>query len=231
MNEYLGGSDGGSYFGSPRFTDVFADESRRSKYQDSPLSPRGRKQAIAMSQQQHDFVSDCGLVVVSPLTRALQTFDLGLRPHFVNNPVPVVALPEAAERLYLISDVGRHVHELQVDYDYVDFQTGLVDREHDPERWWYRPDDGGNYVEWRPVGRGQRYACPGEPLEAFYQRMSRLYSWLDERPESHIAVVCHHGVIDAFLDCDFDNCQYRSVKFAGLAPSFLTQAADVSRQR
>lgn len=234
MNEYLGGADGGRSFGSPRFTDVFhSDDLRRQKYQDSPLSPRGQKQARNMAQRVHDFVSDCELVVVSPLTRALQTFDIGLRPHFVNNNnkknvVPVVALPEAAERLYLISDVGRSVEQLQSLYDYVDFETGFGEH-HDRNQWWYHPSkqqQHQGYVEWRPVGQGQRYSCPGEPLDDFRRRMSRLHAWLDERSEQNIAVVCHHGVIESFLDCDFDNCQYRSIPFASLRPQFVMQQLD-----
>lgn len=220
MNEYLGGADGGRRFGSPYFTDIFANEERRKKYHDSPLSPRGLSQATAMAKKKHEFVNTCELVVVSPLTRALQTFHIGLLPHFAQSGgVPVIALPEAAERLYLISDVGRGVSQLQDEYDYVDFETGFS-AHHEPECWWYRPDeyDYDNYVEWRPVDCGQQYACPSEPLEVFHRRMRRLHEWLDRRPERHIAVVCHHGVIDAFLDCDFYNCQYRSVDFASLWP-------------
>jgi hypothetical protein len=128
MNEYLGRN---LSFGAPGFTDVFEnDKERQSKYQDTPLSPNGiqlvKEQFIhrgrpafldnqqdcnkdptppdQKEQQQQSTMVD--LVVVSPLRRALQTFDLGLRPHLEHHNVPVVALPYAAERLYLISDVG-----------------------------------------------------------------------------------------------------------------------------
>ena len=79
------------------------------------------------------------------------------------------------------------------------------------------------YVEWRPVGQGQRYACPGEPEEAFDQRMTRLYQWLEQRPESNICVLCHHGVIAWMLgdDVDFDNCQWRVLDFEDLQPRRL----------
>lgn len=234
MNEYLGGADGGRRFGSPHFTDVFVDPSRRSKYHDTPLSPHGRQQAQALAAGcgSAAFIQHCQLVVTSPLTRALQTWDIGLQPHFLNcevsannyNAVSVIALPEAAERLYLISDVGRSVTELKAEFPHVDFETGFPvvdppqDSQQQQQQWWWHPTSGGgggnnNYVEWRPIGRGQRYACLGEPATDFHQRMGRLYAWLQDRPETSIAVVCHHGVIDWMLDMDFDNCQYHQVPF------------------
>ena len=242
MNEYLGGADGGRSFGSPQFTDIFDHDRRKEKYQDSPLSPLGLRQAKAMALRTHDFVTDCELVVISPLTRALQTFDVGLRSHFVaasnekKNAVPVMALPEAAERLYLISDVGRSVKELQKLYNYVDFETGFVgpEQQHDRDQWWYHPSKNRknpSYAEWRPVGRGQRYACPAEPLPEFHGRMRRLHAWLDARPERHIALVCHHGVIQSFLDCDFDNCQYRSVFLKNIQPHFAIQPEEILDER
>jgi len=230
MNEYLGGADGGKSFGSPHFTDVFEDNERRQRYHDSPLSPRGLLQAkkLANSNRRPDFVDACELVVVSPLTRALQTFEIGLKPHFASNDdddddgLPqIIAVPEAAERLYLISDVGRPVSELQKSYRYVDFETGFTAGKHDRNKWWYQPRDDRQYSEWRPVGKGQRYAYYGEPDSDFDLRMSRFHAWLDQRPENNIAVVCHHGVIDWMLDMDFDNCQYRQVAFHSIRPKSL----------
>ena len=154
-----------------------------------------RKKNISQTElanQRPDFLVDeedaVDLVVVSPLRRALQTYDLGLRPHLQDRNIPVVALPHAAERLYLISDVGSPVQELEKEFPYVNF-----DEIEDPTRpWWWTPA-GGAYTEWRPVGRRQRYACPGEPAADFAARMQRFQEWLDRRPEQKIVVVCHHG--------------------------------------
>lgn len=233
MNEYMAGAEGGKRFGAPDFTDVFAYPEVRKKYHDTQLSPRGRRQAMALaSNARPGFIKDCELVVVSPLTRALQTFDVGLKPHFDQQtnrpPPPVVAHPDAAERLYLISDTGRPVAELRPSFPYVDFATGFAGRHDGGESaWWYQPDD--SHEEWRPVDRGQRYACPSEPAAVFDRRMSRLYAWLENRPERNIAVVCHHGVIDWMLDMDFANCQYRQVTFDSIQPRALLRGLQPAR--
>jgi broad specificity phosphatase PhoE len=230
MNEYLGRH---RRFGAPGFTDRFSAKERQKKYQDTPLSPDGlqlvqkklarRRPSFLDNQDDDDDDPKVDLVVVSPLRRALQTYDLGLHPHLEGLNVPVVALAEAAERLYLISDVGSPVQDLQTYFDYVDFgqlpQSGNPDQ---PEPWWWTPPEGA-YTEWRPTGQRQSYACPSEPASAFDERMSRLYSWLEGRPERKIVVVCHHGVIDWMLDMDFVNCQWRQVAFAQIQPASLVR--------
>lgn len=196
MNEYLGGADGGKAFGSKQFTDVFDDPKQLDLYRDSPLSLYGQRQVQQMNEvPTHD------LVVVSPLQRALQTYDRGVRHQ--HSKAPVLALPQAAERLYLISDVGTEKQKLYQQYQYISFD--LV-----PDgKWWYQPNDA--YSEWRPTGQGQQYACPGEPQEAFEARMQALTEWLVQRPENHILLVSHHGVIEALLDEDFCNCEFKTV--------------------
>lgn len=212
MNEYLGRTIS---FGAPNFSDIFNDHAREEFYKDSPLSRYGIQQAERyLAQKPPSFVHDCELVVTSPLTRAIQTLEIGLKPH-LSKSIPIVALPHAAERLYLISDVGktRSTLESMPNLSHIDFKTGFQDH---PEEWWYQPKSSETYAEWRPSGKGQRYACPGEPDQAFDCRMQSLVSWLKERPEQKIAVVCHWGVIDWMLDLDFDNCQWREVPFSSL---------------
>jgi broad specificity phosphatase PhoE len=208
MNEFLASVP----FEAPKFSDVFQDEDLEKYYHDSPLSPRGIKQAQTMlAWSPPAFVHDCGLVVTSPLSRALQTLEIGLKHHL--GDAPIVALPHAAERLYLISDVGKRVSVLKEKYPYIDFSTGF---EHHAEDWWFQPSSDKDYVEWRKTGNGQRYACPGEPQEQFDERMQSLVSWLGERSEQKIVVICHWGVIDWMLGDDFMNCQWRDVSFSSL---------------
>ena len=76
-------------------------------------------------------------------------------------------------------------------------------------------------LEWRPTGQGQTYFCPGEPYDAFQERMLSLCSWLEARPESIIALVGHYGVFEWLLQQDeksaekvkFANCEMKVVPF------------------
>ncbi|EJK67215.1 hypothetical protein THAOC_11782 [Thalassiosira oceanica] len=84
---------------------------------------------------------------------------------------PMLALPEASKRVYLISDIGRTSAVLKHEFPYVDFDMCRMVRspsgegaEDDEAWWWQKPSPSlSSYVEWRPSGAGQSYACPGEP--------------------------------------------------------------------
>eukprot|EP00980_Cylindrotheca_fusiformis_P019706 scaffold6881_cov126-Cylindrotheca_fusiformis.AAC.3 len=240
MNDFIGGIN----YGSPNFTDVFP-EANEDKYKDSPLTRNGIDQAkqldsmlialcngeenarqaakkrLSLSDQDATFLLGLELVLVSPLTRALQTLEIGLYQTIRDRKVPVMALPLATERVYLISDIGKAQNELKEAYKYVDFDTAFPRGQMKP--WYFTPSDelAENYVEWRPSGEGQVYACLGEPQDYFDRRMSELYSFLDGRPESTIALVCHAGVIDWFVRDIFENCELRVVKFDDLKPRNL----------
>ena len=222
MNEYLSTCP----WGSPGFTDIFPQH-RIHLYRDSPLSPRGVRQAQALAKSLGELgmgheINELDLIIVSPLTRALQTLEIGLLPHIFSGnyetdqrpKVPIVALPHAAERLYLISDVGKPRQELHEQYGH------FVDFSFEEEEWWFMHDKTvESYVEWRPNGR---YACRGEPDRMFDSRMTRLYKWIEDRPESTIAVICHWGVIEWMLDEDFHNCEMRVVPFDEIKPKSMT---------
>lgn len=259
MNEYINGTN----YGGPAFSDIFPNTSENNqKYPDSPLSPTGIQQAknlhskLEMLKGQHQqqdgkdgvAVHDClnlskedascleglDLVVVSPLTRALQTLELGLYPHIQQRQeqqkieITIVATPLAAERVYLISDLGKSRGELKKRYPYIDFDSAFPNKNNNKdtdyeEPWHFTPSDElvQNYVEWRPQGKGQRYACLGEPQEQFDERMSNLYRFLQTRDESNIAVVCHAGVIEWYTQEVVDNCEVRVIPFDRLKPRGL----------
>ena len=185
-------------------------------------------------------IDDIDLVVVSPLTRALQTLEIGLLPHLnaITNTssaksndgiIPIVAVPESAERLYLISDIGKPLSELSQQYEYVDFQqqaeydTGDRDandsrnRSSNDDSWHYNPtstEEIDQYVEWRPNTEGQQYYCLGEPQREFDLRMKKFYDWLERRDETCIVVISHHGVMNWFTQIDhFENCELRIIPF------------------
>ncbi len=164
MNEYL--SQPGCRWGDAGFIDIgLSDE----LYRDSPLSPKGMEQAkdlcqrITLSLMNENSVNDdmggnrdefyndndsivnfkdVDLVVVSPLTRSLQTFEYGLKKHCIimdenskgGKQLPVIATPLASERVYLISDLGLPVNELKIKFPYADFTSEFDKFE---EKWWF----------------------------------------------------------------------------------------------
>jgi broad specificity phosphatase PhoE len=244
MNELIGG--GGISYGQPGFTDVF-EESKADKFKDSPLSKTGIEQALKLKQELHflrngeykglsksieekqmttSYTNDLDLVVVSPLSRALQTMEMVLYEHIreIEKDIPIIALPQAAERVYLISDHGKPRSELKKRYSFVDFDVGFHPALGDDDPWHFIPTQEmeENYLEWRPHGEGQVYACLGEHQDAFDRRMSELYHWLQSREEQCIAVVCHAGVIEWMTSGEiFANCELRVMNFKDLQPRKL----------
>lgn len=194
-------------WGSPSFVDP--------NIRDAPLTPEGLAGAEALRALVVREYSHVELVVSSPLGRALQTasaaFDAPLAM------TPALALPLAAERLYLSSDVGSSRADLRAtphgrrfDMEHADFAS---------EDWWWTPpgavlDAATGYApppprnDWRPAGT---YICAAEPQAAFEQRMTRLARWIHDRPESTLALVCHWGVISALTGRDFENCQLEEI--------------------
>lgn len=171
MNEYL--ATPGSQWGDSEFTDIFTDllptEEINHKYRDSILSPHGITQAKEMSKRllsktkkessdevRENSLSDVDLIITSPLTRTIQTTELGLLPFFEQqqqqkeNLPKIIASPLATERVYLISDLGQPISELKQKYPWIDFETGFntcsgtTMTTHDPEKWWFTCDDEGS---------------------------------------------------------------------------------------
>jgi glucosyl-3-phosphoglycerate phosphatase len=141
------------------------------------------------------------LVVSSPLTRALQTSEYAFANHLPLDRFPRLVLPLAAERLYMSSEVGRSKEELAAEFPNWNYE--LVGS----GSWWYTHPPHETYNEWRPKGK---YAVPGEPSDAFAKRMRALKSWLEQREEDVICVVCHWGVVRALSGIEFENCEVRS---------------------
>ena len=231
MNDLINGI----HYGTPGFTDIFESEQDQYKYHDSPLGPTGLEQVQNLNemlglslQNENDnelsnILQELDLVVTSPLTRALQTMEMGMKEH-LSTSIPILALPQAAERVYMVSDIGKTRHQLKQSWPGVDFDSEFIIAgvgDHDP--WHFVPTQQQvqEYTEWRPNGQGQVYACLGEPQVIFDQRMTDLYCWLNARPEATIAVVCHAGVIDWMLQEIVDNCELRVVAFDNLKPRAL----------
>ena len=83
-------------WGSPGFVDP--------DIRDAPLEPSGLAGARALREPLARDAADVELVVSSPLTRALATADAAFDAALTSG-VPALALPLAAERCYMTSDV------------------------------------------------------------------------------------------------------------------------------
>ena len=201
---------------------------------DTRLTPRGVEQARGLSRRTAELLqrfssspspssssnSSSFAVVVSPLTRALQTATLAF-PSLVDEsrstreeaaaanaktasatttsttPTPTMtSLALARERVWLSSDVGRPRSSLAAEFPHVCF----ADLPSCDSPWWH----GGS-----EAARGQ---VELEPAGAFRRRVARLREALLSRPEEEIALVSHAGVLEALTGGRFfHNCELVSV--------------------
>jgi broad specificity phosphatase PhoE len=179
---------------------------------DSSLSQLGTEQALQLSKvlSTDQEIQRLQLVVLSPLTRAIQTHRLGLSPVLPTN-VPVLVEPLATERVYTASDIGRSVRELKQEFGKDNIDFGILDANVD--EWWYQnPSELSqeDIKEWRPHNANQFYCVPGEPWHIFEERMKKLEIWLSQRPETCLALVTHWGVLRYLTGGDeFKNCESR----------------------
>lgn len=158
------------------------------------------------------------LVISSPLIRTLQTYsylvDHSLPP-LIPSHIPKIAHPLLRERLYLSSDAGSPRSMLENTFPAFNF-SALPE---DDSAWWYTPETHEEeyepYKEWRPAGE---YLCPGEPADVFFERLMALRSYLLRRPEKHIVVVAHWGIIRGLTGGDFRNCEVRAVRATDILP-------------
>jgi len=185
---------------------------------DSPLSETGRRNAEAFLKRQFqqqqprllEVLDEVELVLISPLTRCLETFQYGVEPILIDRlqktqgnhqkKVPILALPLLRERVYTTSDTGRAASVLARDFPTVDFSECPAEGP-----WWYtgsgdndndsRNDNHLQNEEWRPHDKNQWYGVPGEPPDVFAARMALLDEWIASRPETTILMVTHWGVL------------------------------------
>lgn len=176
---------------------------------DTKLTPRGVEQARSLSRQTAELVSPSSssssssfAVVVSPLTRALQTATLAF-PFLVDESrnssaktATMVSLALARERVWLSSDVGRPRSVLASDFPHVCFD----DLPSCDSPWWH----------------GGAEAAKGrielEPAGSFRRRVAQLREALLSRPEDEVVLVSHAGVLEALTGGRFfHNCELVSV--------------------
>jgi broad specificity phosphatase PhoE len=147
---------------------------------DACLSPLGRQQ-VADARAQMAML-DHELVVVSPLTRAIETA-VGL---FGGGKAPILVEPLAREWACSSCDVGRSPRALAQAFPQLTF-------DHLEDPWWH-------------VGASDANGIPMEPEESVLARVAVFRAWLAARPERTITVVSHGGFLFRLSGSSFANC-------------------------
>jgi broad specificity phosphatase PhoE len=156
---------------------------------DAPLSETGHQQVREARPTLADVPVE--IVIVSPLTRALQTA-VGL---FADHPTapPMLVTHLARERVENSCDVGRSPALLATAFP-------TIDLAHLDDVWWH--------AEGTPDERG---ICV-EPLEVVDARVAEFRSFLLERPERVIAVVAHGTFFFHLTGRIMANCEVATIE-------------------
>lgn len=153
-------------------------EALTDKYFDAPLNDVGRAQCAALNAHflaaRARGLPDPDAIIVSPLTRALETAKLSLAHLW--GKVPVYAVEMSRERMGKNQcDRRKPVSQLRREFPEVDFDS-FMENEHDV---WFTP--------------------ARETDEAIQRRVRLFYGWLKHAPWDHVAVVGHSSYMAATL--------------------------------
>ena len=153
-------------------------------HRDARLTERGEAQAREAGARLRAIPFE--LVVVSPLTRTIQTAALLFEGH----PSEPRFLVEVLHRECQESscDVGRAASELAADFPHLDIG-------HLPEVWWHADE-----------GCATTFGLPIEPRPLFDRRVIAFREWLRARPEQTIAVVGHGTFFYHLTGTFLENC-------------------------
>jgi broad specificity phosphatase PhoE len=153
-------------------------------HRDARLTAKGEAQAHEARSALRDIPFE--LVVVSPLTRAIQTAAI----LFDGHPSEPRLLVEVLHRECQESscDVGRAASELAAEFPHLDVG-------HLPEVWWHAEE-----------GCAMTLGLPIEPRPLFDRRVAGFRDWLRARPERTIAVVGHGTFFYHLTGTFLENC-------------------------
>mmetsp|Transcript_24496 Transcript_24496/g.39494 ORF Transcript_24496/g.39494 Transcript_24496/m.39494 type:complete len:340 (-) Transcript_24496:200-1219(-) len=179
-------------------------------YYDTVLTATGISQARRLNSEfkRRNMKDEIELIMISPLTRTLQT------AHYVFfeddedfERIPKLVIPHIREKLWLSSDVGSNPSRLARTFTGFNF-------DHLSDFWWYQGPNQHRIPpeSWQIVHE--------EPDHEFMERLEKFREILSSRPEKHIAVVAHWGVIYAMTGIDFRNCEARTLQLSELRDKF-----------
>jgi len=159
-------------------------------YRDAGLTEQGIAQAKSLQKELEELQLD--LVVVSPLTRALQTCQNALPPSYSG---PIFVLSEIAEVCSSYYSCGQKRSVVQPKFpSSFDWSNIPMD-----EIWWWRYDQNHH----------------SETNEYQTKRMEKFRQFIQERPEKRIAVFSHGDYLWEFLEGKrpyLANCQVTTYK-------------------
>ena len=155
---------------------------------DSQLNEAGKEQARALHKRLAPDLSEFDLVAVSPLSRAVQTMQLG----FKGCKAPITVQPLLRERLGAPCDFGKPRAQLLAAFPEMKGWQGVAEM---AEVWW---------------SEGFEANLP--------ERVEALKAWIDSRPEQTIALVGHGGLFSRILGYHLPNCGTAWVRHAPAPP-------------
>ena len=152
-------------------------------YYDAKLTSIGKKQAQNTQKKLSNI--DFDLLLCSPLTRALQTFDL----IFPNLSQEAVILPFVREHSLCSSEVGRQPTILAKEFP--DFKFNNLNN-----FWW----NNNIYINEKKI--------VSESMEDLDKRILIFKKWIYNRPEKKIALVGHGTFISRIINHFLNNCEF-----------------------
>lgn len=163
---------------------------------DTILTPEGRAGAAQVASIAARLHPKPEVLLVSPLTRAIQTAQLA----FPHHDGPVHVEPLCRERVWHASDIGQSPQRLQQAFQ----EDPRFKFEHLPDVWWY-------------TGQPEKPLEPcQEPEDVFADRVQLLKQRLLERPEQCIAIVAHWGLLHELTGGhEFKNCEIKTYTLSG----------------
>ena len=142
---------------------------------DPSLTPEGKEQCHNLVKA-FPYHKSIGLVVASPLRRTLYTALYGFKP-FIENGMPVIALPEICETADVPCDTGSDIEVLKEE-----MKDKPVDLSRVKAGWNVKTG------KWAPTA------------DAIEKRAREARQWLKARPEDEIVVVTHGGFLHYFTE-------------------------------
>ncbi len=147
---------------------------------DAPLSSLRQQQAV--DARQHIGNLDIKSLIVSPLTRTLQTATL-----IFENAHPVTINADIREQLSFSGDVGSSPEKLANDYPHLDFA-------HLEDCWWYD-------------GEKNEHGYAVEPHSSLQGRADQFTKFLMTSKTASTAIVTHGNFIHATTGIQPENCE------------------------